>query len=68
MEMVKGYKMEFLFSPRVDWSAVPKPISKTAPASVRRVPTSISFCPDVVITHVQCGYGDEDMDIVKTQP
>ena len=36
MEMVKGYKMEFIFSPRRGWSAVPKPISKTAPASVRR--------------------------------
>ena len=36
MGMVKGYKMEFIFSLRRGWSAVPKPLCKTAPASVRR--------------------------------
>ena len=36
MKMVKGYKMDFMYSPRRGWSATPKPISKSAPASVRK--------------------------------
>ena len=34
--LVKGYKMDFMFSPRRGWLAVPKAISMSAPASVRR--------------------------------
>ena len=35
MGLVKGYKLDFIFSPRRGWSAIPKPICKSAPASVR---------------------------------
>ena len=33
---MKGYDMDFIYSPRRGWSAVPKPIPTTAPACVRR--------------------------------
>ena len=36
MGLVKGYDMDFIYSPRRGWSAVPKPIPTTAPACVRR--------------------------------
>ena len=36
MGLVKGYSMEFIFSPRRGWSAIPKPIPSSAPACVKR--------------------------------
>ena len=36
IKMVKGYKMDFIYNSRRGWSATPKPISKSAPASVRK--------------------------------
>ena len=36
MGLVKGYTMDFSFSPRRGWSAIPKPVNMGAPASVRR--------------------------------
>ena len=36
MGMVEGYKLDFSYSARRGWSAIPKPVSSTAPACVRR--------------------------------
>ena len=36
MGMVDGYNMDFIYSPRRGWSAVPKAIAQKAPACVRR--------------------------------
>ena len=36
MGLVQGYDMEFVFSPRRGWSAIPKEIPSSAPACVKR--------------------------------
>ena len=36
MGMVSGYNLDFTFNPRRGWYAVPKPVPRSAPASVRR--------------------------------
>ena len=36
MGLAKGYTMDFSHSPRRGWSAIPKPVNMSAPASVKR--------------------------------
>ena len=36
MGLAKGYTMDFSHSPRRGWSAIPKPVNMSAPASVKK--------------------------------
>ena len=36
MGLIQGYNIEFSYSPRRGWSAIPKEVPRTAPALVRR--------------------------------
>ena len=61
MGMVKGYKdIQFIFSPRRGWTALPKPVSSSAPASVRRARESSLAVKGVALFNL-CPRGLRDM-------
>ena len=61
MGMVKGYKdIQFIFSPRRGWTAVPQPVNTSAPASVRRARESSLAVKGVALFNL-CPRGLRDM-------
>ena len=59
--MVKGYiDIEFIFSPRRGWTALPKPVNTSAPASVRRARESSLAVKGVTLFNL-CPRGLRDM-------
>ena len=58
--MVEGYQMEFLFNHRRRWVAVPKPVSRTAPACVRKA-REASFAVKGALLFNLCPRGLRDL-------
>ena len=60
MGLVKGYKMEFSFSPRRGWYAVPKIIDQGAPSSVRKAREGSLAVKGAALFNI-CPRGPRDM-------